>query len=73
MMFAKERISFTIPAALYDKFAWYAASKRLPLSALFRQALSEFAEVSLSDDPVADAEYEALLAQDEDPKTKLVN
>jgi hypothetical protein len=40
----------------------YAGAKRVSLSSLFRQALQDFAEVSLPD-PIADAEFEAMWAK----------
>jgi hypothetical protein len=58
----KERVSFTIPAELYDEFALFAAAKQVPLSTVFRHALKEFAEITFPD-PVADAEFDLLFAK----------
>jgi hypothetical protein len=58
----KERVSFTIPAELYDEFALFAAAKQVPLSTVFRHALKEFAEISFPD-PALDAEFDAMEAK----------
>jgi hypothetical protein len=58
----KERVSFTIPAELYDEFTLYAFTKQVSLSTVFRHALKEFAEITFPD-PVADAEFDLLFAK----------